>query len=98
MKKLKKSQEIESFLKKNKKWKKTKGRAAISRSYAFKDFNQCFGFMSRVALKAEEMNHHPEWFNVYNKLDVTLSTHDAGGITANDFELAEFMEKAARQA
>ena len=58
----------------------------------FKDFNQAWGFMSRVALKAESMNHHPEWFNVYNKVDVTLSTHDCQGLSQRDVTLASFME------
>ena len=58
----------------------------------FKDFNQAWGFMSRVALKAESMNHHPEWFNVYNKVDVTLSTHDCQGLSERDVKLASFME------
>jgi 4a-hydroxytetrahydrobiopterin dehydratase len=92
MRKLKKSQEIESFLKKNSGWKKNKDRPALQKSFKFADFNEAFGFMSRVALMAEKMNHHPEWFNVYNKVDVTLSTHDAGGITELDFELAQFMD------
>ena len=91
MRKLKKSQDIESFLKKNTGWKKMKGRSALQKSFTFSDFNAAFGFMSRVALVAEQMNHHPEWFNVYNRVDVTLSTHDAGGITDLDFKLAEFI-------
>mgnify|MGYP001817027288 FL=1 len=60
----------------------------LSRSIVFKDFNEAFGFMSRVALLAEAMNHHPEWFNVWNRVDIQLTTHDAGGISALDFELA----------
>jgi 4a-hydroxytetrahydrobiopterin dehydratase len=99
MAKVKKSQYLESFFKKNKKWslsKQRKGRA-IERSYTFKDFNQTFAFMTRVAMKAEQMNHHPEWFNVYNTLDVVLTTHDAGGVTEKDIALAEFMDKVSRQ-
>lgn len=92
MKKLKKSQDIESFIKKNTGWKKPKGRSALQKSFKFSDFNEAFGFMSRVALTAEQMNHHPEWFNVYNKVDVILSTHDAGGVTELDFKLAKFMD------
>ncbi len=88
MKKEKQSQDIESFIKKNKSWHKVKGRPAIGRSYKFKDFNAAFGFMSRVALVAEKMNHHPEWRNVYNQVDVILTTHDAGGVTKLDFDLA----------
>ena len=61
----------------------------------FADFNAAFGFMTRVALKADKMDHHPEWSNVYNKVDVVLTTHDAGGVTAKDVELAAFMDEAA---
>ena len=60
-----------------------------------KDFNEAFGFMARVAVMAEKMNHHPEWFNVYNRVDVTLTTHDAGGVTQKDVDLAKAMEAAA---
>jgi len=73
-------------------WKPVDGRDAICKVYEFADFNEAWGFMSRVALKAEQMNHHPEWFNVWNKVDVTLATHDAGGVTALDRELAQFMD------
>jgi 4a-hydroxytetrahydrobiopterin dehydratase len=76
-------------------WKKTPGRDAIARKFEFKDFNSAFGFMSRVALLAEKMDHHPEWFNVYNKLEVTLSTHDAGGVTDNDIKMAQAMDAYA---
>ncbi|WP_281018270.1 MULTISPECIES: 4a-hydroxytetrahydrobiopterin dehydratase [unclassified Minwuia] len=76
-------------------WSLVDGRDAITRTFQFKDFNAAFGFMSRVALKAEKMDHHPEWFNVYNKVEVTLSTHDAGGLTELDIKLARFMDKAA---
>ena len=76
-------------------WAEVEGRDAIQRSFKFKSFNQAFGFMARVALKAVKMDHHPEWFNVYNTVDVTLATHDAGGVTALDTELAAFMNKAA---
>ena len=67
---------------------------AITRTFQFKTFNQALGFMTRVALTAEKMNHHPEWFNVYNRVEVTLATHDAGGVTALDLKLAAFMDKA----
>lgn len=90
------SQEIESFLQKYPSWQWTKGKKAIHKSFSFSDFNAAFGFMSRAALKAEQMNHHPEWFNVYGRVDVTLTTHDAGGVSAKDIELALFMDKAAR--
>tara|TARA_R110000868_G_scaffold11116_8_gene54480 strand:- start:11850 stop:12173 length:324 start_codon:yes stop_codon:yes gene_type:complete len=80
-------------------WKKVKGRDAIAKGYKFKDFNEAFGFMSRVALKAEQMDHHPEWFNVYNQVLVTLTTHDAGGVSPRDVELAKFIDSiAARKA
>ena len=67
----------------------------ISRRFKFKNFNQAFGFMTRVALQAEKLNHHPEWFNVYSTLDVTLTTHDAGGLTELDIKLARFMDRIA---
>lgn len=76
-------------------WTEAAGRDAISKSYKFADFNTAWGFMNRVALKAERMDHHPEWFNVYNKVEVMLSTHDAGGVTERDIELATFMDEAA---
>jgi 4a-hydroxytetrahydrobiopterin dehydratase len=79
-------------------WAEVEGRDAISRSFRFKTFNQAFGFMTRVALKAEKLDHHPEWFNVYNRVDVTLSTHDAGGVTELDVKLAAFIDKAAAKA
>lgn len=71
------------------------GRDAIQKEFLFKDFNQAFGFMTRVALKAEKMDHHPEWFNVYNKVQLTLSTHDCSGLSDNDVQLANFIETAA---
>lgn len=67
----------------------------IQKTYQFADFNAAFGFMSRAALKAEQMNHHPEWFNVWNRVEVRLSTHDAGGVTSLDIELAGFMDGIA---
>ncbi|MGM0422539.1 MAG: 4a-hydroxytetrahydrobiopterin dehydratase [Pseudomonadota bacterium] len=76
-------------------WQEVDGREAISKSFTFKDFNAAFGFMSRAALKAEQMNHHPEWFNVYNKVEVTLATHDAGGVTTLDIDMAKAMDKYA---
>lgn len=76
-------------------WKLTEGRDAITKSFKFKDFNAAFGFMTRAALVAEQMNHHPEWFNVWNRVDVTLSTHDAGGLTELDMKLAAAMDKLA---
>ena len=63
----------------------------LHRDFEFRDFNQAFGFMTRAALEIEKMNHHPEWFNVYNRLTVMLTTHDAGGITENDINLAKIL-------
>ena len=78
-------------------WKETSGREAIERTFTFKDFNEAFGFMSRVALIAEKKDHHPEWRNVYKTVEVVLSTHDAGGLTRLDIELAKSMNVIARQ-
>jgi 4a-hydroxytetrahydrobiopterin dehydratase len=72
------------------------GRDAIRRSYRFADFNTAFGFMTRVALMADKLDHHPEWFNVYNRVDVTLATHDADGVTELDVRLGKFMDEAAK--
>ena len=76
-------------------WKPVPGRDAIARSFQFADFNAAFGFMTRVALLAEKQDHHPEWFNVWNRVDITLSTHDAGGLSQRDIALAEAIDKAA---
>jgi 4a-hydroxytetrahydrobiopterin dehydratase len=76
-------------------WHAAEGRDAIIKEYRFKDFNAAFGFMSRVALHAEKADHHPEWSNVYNRVEVTLSTHDSGGVTDKDVALAHFMDEAA---
>jgi 4a-hydroxytetrahydrobiopterin dehydratase len=76
-------------------WSEVNGRDAISKKFVFADFNEAFGFMARVALMAEKLDHHPEWFNVYKTVDVTLSTHDAGGVTELDIKLAEAMDKFA---
>ena len=76
-------------------WSEVSGRDAITRKFVFKDFNQAFGFMARAALVAEKMDHHPEWFNVYKTVDVTLSTHDAGGVTELDIKLAAEMDRLA---
>lgn len=76
-------------------WSEVNGRDAISRKFVFADFNQAFGFMTGAALVAEKMDHHPEWFNVYKTVEVTLSTHDAGGVTERDIQLAEAMDKLA---
>jgi 4a-hydroxytetrahydrobiopterin dehydratase len=73
-------------------WQAATGRDAIQRQFTFADFNEAFGFMTRVAIKAQEMDHHPEWFNVYNKVEITLSTHEANGLTERDIELAAFID------
>jgi 4a-hydroxytetrahydrobiopterin dehydratase len=73
-------------------WRELPGRDAIARKFVFADFNQAFGFMARAALAAEKMDHHPEWSNVYKTVEVTLSTHDAGGLTPKDIELAKAMD------
>src|SRR3954466_2656984 len=78
-------------------WAETPGRAAIQRTFSFKDFNEAFGFMARAALVAEKSDHHPEWRNVYNTVEVVLATHDAGGVTARDIELAQAMNAIAKQ-
>ncbi|XP_078055492.1 pterin-4-alpha-carbinolamine dehydratase isoform X1 [Mustelus asterias] len=75
-------------------WSEVEGRDAIYKEFIFKNFNQAFGFMTRVALQAEKMDHHPEWFNVYNKVHITLSTHDCGGLSERDIKLATFTEEA----
>ena len=77
-------------------WSEVEGRDAISKKFAFKDFNEAFGFMARVALIAEKLDHHPEWFNVYNRVEVMLATHDAGGVTERDVKLAEAMDRLAK--
>ena len=76
-------------------WSEVSGRDAIARTFIFKDFNEAFGFMTRAALVAEKSDHHPEWRNVYRTVEVVLSTHDAGGVTARDIKLAEAMDRIA---
>jgi 4a-hydroxytetrahydrobiopterin dehydratase len=77
-------------------WTKAQGsRDAITRTVKFDDFNAAFGFMTRVALKADKMDHHPEWFNVYNKVEIVLTTHDCEGVSALDVEMARFINDAA---
>jgi 4a-hydroxytetrahydrobiopterin dehydratase len=79
-------------------WCAVEGRDAIEREFRFKDFNAAFGFMSRVALYAERHDHHPEWSNVYNRVTITLATHDAGGVTDKDVALAHFIDEAAHSS
>ena len=76
-------------------WSQVSGRDALTKMFRFADFNAAFGWMTRVALTAEKLDHHPEWFNVYNRVEVTLATHDAGGVTELDVALARSMEQAA---
>lgn len=76
-------------------WREVDGRDAITRSLRFKDFNAAFGFMSRVALMAEKLDHHPEWRNVYDRVEIVLTTHDAGGLSARDVALARFIDSIA---
>lgn len=87
------AEKIDEALAKLDGWQKVKGREAITKSFRFKDFNEAFGFMTQAALYAEKLDHHPEWFNVYNRVDVTLSTHSADGITELDIKMAEFMDR-----
>jgi 4a-hydroxytetrahydrobiopterin dehydratase len=79
-------------------WRAAEGRDAIRRTFQFADFNTAFGFMTRCALKAETLDHHPEWSNIYGRVEVLLATHDAGGVTALDVALAQFMDAAAGEA
>ncbi|KIZ47502.1 pterin-4-alpha-carbinolamine dehydratase [Rhodopseudomonas palustris] len=78
-------------------WTEVQDREAIARTFEFKDFNEAFGFMARVALVAEKNDHHPEWRNVYKTVDVVLTTHDAGGVTSRDVDLARAMNAIAQQ-
>jgi 4a-hydroxytetrahydrobiopterin dehydratase len=76
-------------------WKEVAGRDAIQKSFKFADFTQAWGFMTKVALAAEKADHHPEWSNVYNRVEITLSTHDAGGLSDKDVALARFIDSVA---
>jgi len=78
-------------------WTDLDGKDAITKTFSFADFNQAFGFMSRMALIAEKMDHHPEWFNVYNRVEVVLTTHDAGGVTELDVRMATAMNRIAAE-
>jgi 4a-hydroxytetrahydrobiopterin dehydratase len=79
-------------------WTAADGRDAIQKTFRFADFNAAFGFMTQVALLAEKMDHHPEWSNVYNRVEVLLTTHDANGVTDLDLRLAQFMDRHAAAA
>ena len=76
-------------------WVPVEGRDALKKTFKFKSFNEAWGFMSRVALAAEKLNHHPEWFNVYNRVEITLTTHDCGGLSDLDVKLAKRIETYA---
>lgn len=76
-------------------WQMVEGRDALTRTFKFPDFSAAFAFMTRVALAAEKLDHHPEWFNVWNRVEITLSTHDAGGLTERDIKLAKIIDKLA---
>ena len=84
--------ELKTALKRLPDWQLAQGREALSRKLEFVDFDAAFSFMTRVALLAAKMDHHPEWFNVYNRVDVTLATHDAGGVTAKDIDMAQAID------
>ena len=86
---------IETVLAQLPQWHSHDAKAAISRTFVFKDFGQAFGFMAQVALAAERMDHHPEWYNVYNRVEVVLNTHDADGVTRLDLALAQHMDQIA---
>jgi 4a-hydroxytetrahydrobiopterin dehydratase len=79
-------------------WSAAKDRDAIVKTYKFDDFNAAFGWMTRIALAAAQLDHHPEWFNVYSRVEVLLATHDAGGVTELDVRLAKLMDEAAGNA
>ena len=77
-------------------WQLRTDRDAIARSFTFKDFNSAFTFMTQIALKAEAMNHHPEWSNVYNRIEIILTSHDVDGLSERDVKLAEFIDAASK--
>ena len=88
--------DVDEVLKTLPAWRAHEGdRPAIARKLVFADFNAAFGFMTRVALRADKVDHHPEWFNVYNRVEVLLTTHDAGGVTQRDVDMARFIDAAA---
>ena len=84
--------EIEKILSILRGWKVVEGRNAIYKKFVFDDFKTCFDMMTKIALKAEEMNHHPEWLNVYNHLEITLTSHEKNEVTSSDFKLAQFID------
>jgi 4a-hydroxytetrahydrobiopterin dehydratase len=90
--------ELPTLLAELKQWQLSEDNNAIHRSFKFADFNEAFGFMTRVAIKAQEMDHHPEWSNVYDKVEITLSTHAAKGLTERDARLARFIDSITSAA
>ena len=84
-----------SFLSEHSEWREVEGQDAVQRTIIFADFGVAFAFMSRVALAAEKADHHPEWFNVYNKVEITMTTHDAGGLSERDVELVKIIDAFA---
>lgn len=90
--------ELSTLLKELPGWKTDDSGTSIHRSLKFADFNEAFGFMTRVAIKAQEMDHHPEWSNVYSKVEITLSTHEAKGLTSRDAKLARFIDSIAKNS
>ena len=86
---------IEAHLEQRPAWSRVEGRSAIRREFIFRGFNAAFGFMTRCAIRAEQLDHHPEWSNVYNRVVVVLSTHDCNGLSELDFQLAAFMDRVA---
>lgn len=86
-----------AFFDANPDWKPVEGRDAMVREFRFGNFNEAFGFMTRIALEAEKTDHHPEWFNVYNRVEITLTTHDANGLSERDVNLAAFISAAANK-
>ena len=89
--------EIDDLLETVEGWERVEGREAIRKTFIFADFVEAFGWMSKVALIAEKMDHHPEWYNVYKTVEVTLTTHDADGVTGKDSQLAKAMDRMARR-
>ncbi|WP_370336025.1 4a-hydroxytetrahydrobiopterin dehydratase [Parvularcula marina] len=87
------AEERASFFKDFPNWEEVEGRDAAKSTFTFKDFNEAFGFMTRIAIEADKRDHHPEWFNVYNRVEITLTTHDADGLSARDVALASFIER-----
>ncbi len=86
----------QSFFNKNDGWEHNNERDSINKMFVFKNFSQAFAFMTRIAMKAEKMCHHPEWFNVYNKVEVTLTTHDVDGLSEKDLKMAEYMDRISK--